>query len=60
MIGQSIIEMIKANLLEYGAAFVNSDYKYPQEGSFKIGTFPFKLNFKYKDLVHDPVSFNMH
>ena len=32
MVGQSIIDMIRQNLLEYGASFVNFDYQYPKEG----------------------------
>ena len=25
-----------------------------------MGTYPFKLDFKYKNLVHDPISFDMN
>ena len=60
MIGQSILNLMRQNLVEYGAAYVNFDYQYNTKGGYDIGLFPFRTNFKYFNLVHDPISFDLN
>jgi len=58
-INKGLIDTVRQNLLEYGNSFLNFDYQFDKSGVFEFKHFPFSVNFKYSNLRHDPISFNM-
>jgi hypothetical protein len=58
-LAQGLIDMVHENLLEYGNSYLNFDYAFEKAGEYKFNHFPLFIHFKYSNLRHDPISFNM-
>jgi hypothetical protein len=58
-LAKGLIDMVHENLLEYGNTYLNFDYAFQKAGEYKFNHFPLFVHFKYSNLRHDPISFNM-
>ena len=56
---QSVSDMVKENLLQYGVAYMNWDLKIKKEGVQSINAFPVITDFYYHDLIYDPFKLDL-
>ena len=52
---QTLSDMIKKDLLNYGTTYLNFDVKWSETGLYKLKFFPFYINFHWFNLRTDPV-----
>ena len=54
-LSQGITEMFRENLLDYGRAYLNSDYEFADHGQFELVMPPIIFDFKYTNVKHAPI-----
>lgn len=52
--------MIRQNILEYGVAYLNYDYKFDKEGKFEFNIFPLYGTFYYSNFEHDQIRLDLN
>ena len=51
--------MFRENLLDYGRAYLNSDYEFADHGQFELVMPPIIFDFKYTNVKHAPIQIDM-